>query len=108
MTAEVSPLLDLAHEGNVAVVLIHHERKSGGEAGRGIRGASSLFASADQILSLDRRNGNLENQRTLRTIARYQESPEELIIELVGDNYRCLGTAKELGKETEERKSGKR
>ena len=55
MTAEMSPLLDLAHETGVALILVHHERKSGGEAGRGIRGASSLFAAADQILLLDRR-----------------------------------------------------
>ena len=35
---QLSPLLDLARESGVAIVLVHHERKSGGEEGRGIRG----------------------------------------------------------------------
>ena len=43
---EVSPFLDLAHETGCTVVLVHHESKSGGENGRGIRGASSLLALA--------------------------------------------------------------
>jgi hypothetical protein len=51
VTAEMSPLLDLAHETGVALILVHHERKSGGEAGRGIRGASSLFAAADHFVA---------------------------------------------------------
>ena len=40
---EVEPLLDMAHETNTAIMPIHHERKSGGDDGRGIRGGSSLF-----------------------------------------------------------------
>jgi RecA-family ATPase len=34
---EMSPLLDIAHQTNAAVLPIHHERKSGGEDGRSIR-----------------------------------------------------------------------
>jgi len=92
----VSPFLDLARETNTAVVLIHHERKGGGEDGRGIRGGSALFGLVDQSLTLDKRAGGTENQRVLKALGRYDESPSEVILELDGDAYRSLGTADEF------------
>jgi hypothetical protein len=93
---EVSPLLDLARETNTAVLLIHHERKSGGEDGRNIRGGSALFGLVDQAIFLERRQGEVSNKRVLKTLGRYEESPPELIIELVGDDYNVLGTPEEF------------
>jgi len=90
----VSPLLELAHDDSVGVAigLIVHERKSGGEDGRGIRGGSSLFGLVDQAIILDRRPGETSNKRLLKTLGRYEDSPKEIIIELVGNDYRVLGT----------------
>ena len=97
VTRRVSPFLDLAHETNAAVVLIHHERKSGGEDGRGIRGGSALFAAVDQALLLDRRPGGDASHRVLKTVGRYEEeSPSELLFELEGNQYRSLGTQDHL------------
>ncbi|MBI4240238.1 MAG: AAA family ATPase, partial [Candidatus Rokubacteria bacterium] len=87
---QVSPLLDLARETGAAVLLIHHERKSGGEDGRGIRGGSALFGLVDQALLLDRGQGGAEPRRVLRTLGRYDETPRELILELDEDEYRLL------------------
>jgi putative DNA primase/helicase len=95
----VSPLLDLAHDTslNVAIGLIVHERKSGGEDGRGIRGGSSLFGLVDQAIILDRRPGETSNKRLLKTLGRYEDSPKEIIIDLVGDDYVVLGTPEQEG-----------
>jgi len=94
---EVSPLLDLARETGAAIGLIHHERKSGGEDGRNIRGGSALFGLVDQAIILERRQGEVNNQRLIKTLGRYDESPRELVIELVGDEYKVLGTPEEMG-----------
>ncbi|MBI4610228.1 MAG: AAA family ATPase [Candidatus Rokubacteria bacterium] len=95
----IKPLLALARDTGASVVLIHHERKAGGEDGRGIRGGSALFGLVDQALLLDRRQGGKDTQRVLRALGRYAETPRELILELVGDEYRKVGTAEELGLE---------
>ncbi len=95
---EVSPLLDLAHETNTAVGLLVHDRKSGGEDGRSIRGASSFFGLVDQAILLDRRQGGTTTQRTVKTLGRYAESPRELLIDLVENEYTVLGTPEEVGR----------
>src|SRR5262249_14357937 len=94
---EVSPLLELGRESGAAVVLVHHERKIGGEEGRGIRGGSALFALVDQALTLERRRGGNDADRILKTYGRYSETPREVVITLDGTNYRLVGTSDELG-----------
>jgi hypothetical protein len=94
---EISPLLDMARETNAAVLLVHHERKSGGEDGRNIRGGSALFGLVDQAIFLERRPGEVSNRRVLKTLGRYEDCPPELIIELVGEDYRVLGTPQQFG-----------
>ncbi len=100
----VSPLLDLARETGVAMLLVHHERKTGGEDGRAIRGGSALLGLVDQALLLDRRQGGESTQRVLRTLGRYDETPRELILALVGDEYLKLGSPEELDLEAARRK----
>lgn len=95
---EISPLLDLARETGAAIGLIHHERKSGGEAGRNIRGGSSLFGLVDQAILLDKRPGGSDTQRVLKTFGRYADSPKELIIDLVEGEYIAVGTSSEAQK----------
>jgi hypothetical protein len=96
---ELAPILDLAHESTAAVLLIHQQRKSGGEEGRGIRGGSDLFAKVDQALELDRRRGGGRNDRVLRPIGRYSESPRALSFTLDGRAYKAIGTSDDLDPE---------
>lgn len=96
---QVSPLLDLARETDAVVLLVHHERKSGGEQGRGIRGGSALFGLVDQALMLERPQGQKGSKRTLKALGRYADTPGEVILELVGNEYRKLGTPGELSEE---------
>jgi hypothetical protein len=90
---EVSPLVELARQTGAAILLVHHERKAGGDEGRGIRGGSSLFASVDQALLLETRHGGNSKDRLLRAHGRYKETPSALFLTLEGTNYRLLGTA---------------
>jgi len=101
---EVKPFLDLARSTQAAVVLLHHERKSGGEHGRGIRGGSALFGMVDQAILLDRQPGGATNQRVLKTIGRYDESPSEVVVELTPEGFENRGTPQEVDLETEKSK----
>ncbi len=101
---EVSPFLDLARETGAVVILLHHERKSGGDDGRSIRGGSALFGIVDQALMLDRRQGGTPTQRVLRALGRYDDTPGEVFLDLAGDEYRRLGTSEELSREAKETK----
>jgi RecA-family ATPase len=100
----VSPLLDLARKTNAAITLIHHERKSGGEDGKGIRGGSALFGIVDQALILTRREGGDQTQRVLSTHGRYDESPPKTIIALDENEWVAIGTPQEVGREEDKRK----
>jgi len=93
---QISPLLDMARETGCAIVLVHHEGKAGGQEGRGIRGGSALFALVDQALMLNRRQGGNTNQRILKALGRYAETPPELIIALDGGEHVALGKAEDL------------
>jgi hypothetical protein len=51
----------------------------------------------DQAIILDRRPGETSNKRLLKTLGRYEDSPKEIIIELVGNDYSVLGTPEQEG-----------
>jgi hypothetical protein len=98
----LTPLLNLARETGCVVLLVHHERKAGGDGGRGIRGGSALLALVDQALTLDR--SGPDNRRVLRSLGRYEETPRDLVLELDGNNYRALGTPEDVGQDAAKRK----
>jgi len=106
VTKFMTPLLDLAHESNVVVLLIHHERKSGGEAGRNIRGAGAILASVDVALTLSRVEGNNpSHHRTLEVLGRYQEyAPGELRLSYEDGRYICQGLEKDQNLEARKEK----
>lgn len=95
----VKPLLQLARDTEAVVLLLHHERKAGGEGGRSIRGGGALFGLVDQALLLEGVKGGRTNQRVLRSLGRYDETPPELVIEYVDGRYRAVGTPLEAGRE---------
>jgi len=96
---QAKPLLDLARSTQCAIGLVTHTSKGGGDQGRSIRGASSLLGIVDQALILEMRQGGGKNQRILKTLGRYSETPPELLIELKGDQWWCLGTGAEAYQE---------
>lgn len=89
----VNPLLAIARERNVAVLLVHHANKGEGTGGRLIRGASSLFGIVDQALLLHRYGGGESNKRRLEALGRYEATPRDIIIALDDDTWIALGSS---------------
>jgi len=100
----LKPFLVLARDTGAAVVLIHHQSKSGGEHGKGIRGGSAVLDIVDQALILERRHGGNPTHRTLKTLGRYDESPGELAIGLEDGEWVNHGTPQENSPAADERK----
>lgn len=81
-------------EEKIAVLLVHHFRKSGGDEGTAARGSGQLGAAVDIIVEFTRLNGTDPNctQRVLKTYSRFDESPKEVVIDYVDDEYITVGT----------------
>lgn len=99
--AALEPLLWAASLG-LAVLVVHHMKKADGEDGTSVRGSSALLGTVDILIEL-RRFGEGEEgssgdgkagKRALKTYGRYEECPEEVIVELAGDRFISRGTAK--------------
>lgn len=71
-------------EKNIAVLLIHHFRKSGGGEATASRGSGALPGFVDNIIEFTRMEGaNFKNtQRLLRTYGRFSDVVPEVVIEL--------------------------
>lgn len=87
-------------EGNISVLLVHHFRKSGGDEGTASRGSGVLGSNPDILIEFSRLNATDPNnrQRTLRTYSRFEESPREVVIDLVDGEYITRGTKAEVSK----------
>lgn len=93
--------LNVFYEKDICVMTVHHFRKSGGDQGTATRGGGGIGSRADILIEcsrLDAENPN-DTQRVLRTYSRFEESPPELVVELVGDEYLPRGTRSEVSKE---------
>ncbi len=71
--AAMAPLLLAASKG-LAVLLIHHDRKSGGDHGRAMRGSGALAAAADIIVQLTRSTAEQPARRRLSITGRFPEA----------------------------------
>jgi hypothetical protein len=99
----VQPLQQAAEEG-LAVIIVRHERKSGGSVGDSGRGSSAYAGAVDILLSIRRPEGNQKRSvRLIQAVSRFDETPAELLIELTDEGYRSLGEPGEAAKEKVER-----
>jgi hypothetical protein len=85
------PLWELTSLG-AGVLLIHHLRKSGSTEFSGSRGSGALSAFPDILVELTRFDplDNKCRKRKLSAKGRYDETPDELVIELVDGEYRHI------------------
>ena len=87
----VKPLQNLTSDG-IAVVVVRHDRKSGGEVGDAGRGSTAWGGAADTLINITRGNGNsLSTVRNLSCISRFDGPPEKLVIDLRDGQYVALG-----------------
>lgn len=86
--AALMPLWEVTKAG-AGVLLIHHLRKSGGQEYTGSRGSGALSAFPDILIELTRFDAvdTKDRKRVLRAKGRYEETPDELVIELVDGKY---------------------
>lgn len=98
--AALIPINNLLNK-NIAVLLVHHFRKSGGQEGVASRGSGSLSSKSDFLLEFSRLDGNniKDTQRVLRAYSRFEETPSEVVIELVDGEYVTKGTKAEVARE---------
>ena len=84
--------LQLAAGEDIGVLYLRHERKSGGLVGESGRGSSAFAGAADIVLSIRRPEGNhRKTLRTIEAIGRFDETPDEMTIELTDEGYVSLG-----------------
>lgn len=92
-SAEMTKAIDLvrlvvSEPYPVAVILVHHARKSGGKDGEGIRGSGAILASVDHVIEL-RRHESHETQRWVDVMSRVLPGQEHWLIDwdMVGRTY---------------------
>jgi hypothetical protein len=97
----VAPLQEAAGRDNLAIIVVRHDRKSGGDVGDSGRGSSAFGGAADIVLQLRREDGNPRpSVRVLSGIGRFDGVPDSLMIELGDDGtYRAIGDQKAAARE---------
>jgi hypothetical protein len=88
----IQPLQAIAAQG-MAVLIIRHDRKAGGDVGDSARGSSAFGGAVDIILSLRRGEGNSPpTVRVIQGIGRFDGIPDKLVIDYRNGKYVSLGT----------------
>ncbi|MBI4345922.1 MAG: AAA family ATPase [Elusimicrobia bacterium] len=97
----LAPLQEAAGRHGLAVVVLRHSRKAGGDVGDDTRGSSAFAGAVDIVLSLRRADGNAEpNIRVLHGLSRFADTPESLALRLTAEEgYVALGTEAALAVE---------
>lgn len=97
------PLQEAAGHG-LAVVILRHDRKSGGLVGESGRGSSAYSGTVDIVLSIRRPEGNTKKTlRTIHAVGRFDGIPDELVIDLTPTGYVSLGASSNVAEAEAER-----
>lgn len=80
--AAMEPLLGAARTG-LAVLLVHHQRKAGGEGGDAIRGSTALPAAVDVVMEYERpARPASRRHRQVTTTGRWSVAPPVLLVDV--------------------------
>lgn len=91
--AAAKPLQYAAQEG-LGVLVVRHEGKRGGSAGDSGRGSSAFSGAVDVVMSLKRPDGQGNpHTRKIESVSRFDDTPDQLVIELTDDGYVSHGTS---------------
>jgi nicotinamidase-related amidase len=91
VVAAIEPLVRLARSKDIAVVALHHLRKTEGEEGLAHAGSTALVGLIDIALEL-RRDQQAPKRRVLTAVSRFEETPKALALELRGEELVVLGS----------------
>ena len=96
MLEALEPLQIAASVGEVPVVVLHHERKSGGDVSDSGRGSSAFTGAMDTIITVRHPEGNPKpTMRRIEGLSRFGEVPDE-IVELTEHGYAGRGDAGDI------------
>lgn len=90
ITRVMALLRNTAAGSGLAIVLIHHLRKGGGEYGEGVRGSSALFAQADILLEYIYKD---TTTREVKVLSRYMDPPEPYYVRMTDGRLEVLDRA---------------
>jgi hypothetical protein len=98
---EVMEPLQAATKRPLGIMISRHDRKAGGAVGDSGRGSSAFAGAVDIILHLDRPEAKpgTERQRVIDGLSRFEETPDNLLIELSEDEpqaYRLVGNVDQI------------
>jgi hypothetical protein len=88
--------LEMAKAAGLTVVLVRHDRKSGGDNLSAGRGSNAVAGEADVIYQLVKDSKDASNVRRLRYDGRLGEIPSERRMALEKGQYQLLGTPAEM------------
>ena len=89
--------LEMAAAQGLAIWVNRHDRKTGGELGDAGRGSSAFSGAADVLLALKRANTpGHETRRVLQGVGRFDDVPEQIMLELREGRYVDIGSAMEV------------
>jgi hypothetical protein len=90
------PIRAISQTG-ASVILVHHDRKSGGSHGEGARGSSALCGFPEALVQLRRyRDEPGETRRKLLYVGRFDGTEPQVILDCIADRYRVLGAAESV------------
>lgn len=88
----MEPLQIGVAQTGIAVAIVFHDKKSGGEVGQSGRGSSAYAGAVDVILHLTRPGGNMPpTVRKIDALSRYPETPTDLFVDFRDGGYVNLG-----------------
>lgn len=92
MLRALAPWVDIAHDTGASLLLLHHDRKGGGENGQAARGSSSIVGAVDVAAHL-KRDGASESARILVTVGNPDGLEPIIHLERDGTCYRTRPTS---------------
>lgn len=88
--SKLAPWVDLAHAEDVTLILLHHDRKGGGDHGAGARGSNNIVGTVDVALHLKREAGEgASNRRRLEAVSNYDGVEPSICFERVDGHFRA-------------------
>jgi hypothetical protein len=93
--ASIRPLILLTRRKNVALVALHHLRKTEGEEGLAHAGSTALVALFDVALEL-RRDQRAPGRRIMAALSRFEETPRALALEKREEQIVVLGSPEDV------------
>ena len=97
----LKPVQEAANEG-LAVIVVHHEKKSGGGVGDSSRGSTAFTGAVDIIVSVQRPEGQTSPKvRVISTLSRYPCTPDTIYVGLTETGFERREEAAVISSEIE-------